>query len=590
MNASLSTGKSYIPFGYKLMLSYAAFIMIPVLLVGYAANSIFVGSVREQTRTAIQGTLRQMSDNIAYQLGDIRRISDMLYLDNALADILYNYDEGFITYQNTRSYIIPRLETMLNATGNKVWISLYLHNDRFKEIYNDYGGLDPLLSNKRLFDIYHIGRIGDKAWYWNYPEERFGETYQWMQIEDDIAHHRISFLRRILNYSRYEPSEIAFLRISIHLSDLLQSLDYRKIGDGSTLYITNESDRIISLSGQTPLAEGDRLDPAPLDKHLLIEQPFPGDTGWTIKALVSNSIIEKNSAKVHRLTIFVCLASFVTFALAAIFVSRYFSRRVQKIVSVADSFQEGDFHKRINFKGNDEFTQIGSALNEMGQNIGSLIREVYVKDVQKKEAELVSLQAQINPHFLYNTLSSISRLAKFGEVDKLHRMVLDLATFYRLSLSDGKSFIPVRQELEQARAYVDIQKIKNGELMDVLYDIDPAIAPYSMIKLTLQPFIENVLEHGWRGDRITIRLTGRLEQGNLVFQIIDDGVGFRAETIRRIFAADETSKAGYGIRNVDQRIKLHYGQAFGVSIGSRPGIGATVRVVFPATRGAGREA
>ena len=132
--------------------------------------------------------------------------------------------------------------------------------------------------------------------------------------------------------------------------------------------------------------------------------------------------------------------------MVSIVVSRYFSRRVSKIVSVLDSFQEGEFHKRVSFKGNDEFTHISSALNDMGSNIGKLINEVYLADLQKKEAELESLHAQINPHFLYNTLSSISRLARFGMLDKLQRMVMDLAKFYRLSLNDGRNIISVKNE------------------------------------------------------------------------------------------------------------------------------------------------
>lgn len=585
--------RGYLSFGYKLMLSYAVLIMVPVLLVGSIANSVFTGSLREQTRTNIQGTLAQMADNIEYKLEDVQRLTDMLYYDYALADHLYHYEEGWVTYLATKNYLIPKLQTTVAATDRRIWLSLYLHNPSFHEIYSNYDGGDPLARGSRLFDIYQIRRIEDKSWYAHYPKEELGKTMVWQQIEDDARYGRISLLRRLIDFSRYEEKEIGFVRISVRLSDLFESVDYRKIGEGTTIAVEDGSLRL-SVSGQEVGAENKTSaagDAAETEGHLVIRRAIPG-LGWTISAFVPTDIIERDSAKVRQLTLLVCLGCFAVFVAAGYFFSRFFSKRVRKIVSVLHSFQEGEFHKRIHFKGNDEFTRISAALNDMGDNIGSLIREVYLKDLEKKEAELASLQAQINPHFLYNTLSSISRLAKFGQVDKLHRMVLDLAKFYRLSLSDGKTIIPVVNELEQVKAYVDIQRTKYGDKLDVLYDIDPAIVGCRMPKLTIQPFVENALEHAWRGDdRISLRICGWLNDGRITIAVIDDGFGFHPETVREIFAAGRGaggtahgSRSGYGIRNVDQRIKLYYGSKYGVSIASRPGIGAAIRIDFPAVK------
>lgn len=128
------------------------------------------------------------------------------------------------------------------------------------------------------------------------------------------------------------------------------------------------------------------------------------------------------------------------------------------MISVLTMFQQGDFHKRIAYKGNDEFAIIADALNRMGEQTERLIEEVYETNLKKKQAELESLQAQINPHFLYNTLSSISRLAKFGRVEQQHQMIMNLAKFYRLTLNDGRTIISIHDELDQVKAYLDIQK------------------------------------------------------------------------------------------------------------------------------------
>lgn len=578
----MKAARNYIPFGYKLMLSYSAFIIIPVLLVGYIANSVFVDSFRKQTSTNIQGTLQQMKDNIVYKMDDIKRVSDLLYNDDTIASNLRHYEKGWVTYEATKKYLLPRFRNANETTTSRIWLSFYFHNAMFSEIYNLWNNVDPLSTNTQVLEWYHIDRIMEKEWYKQFPEEDFGKTLQWKRIEDDEKYGRISLLRRLVDINEVNMGEFGFLRISVYLSELFESVDFKKFGEGTTIFVLDENNRIITSSGLPEPRTGEVWTDEIHEDSMVIEQNLSG-LGWNLIALVPSEMTDGDTAKVQRLTMLICLGCFVIFSIAGYFISRFFSRRVTKIVSVLDSFQEGEFHKRILFKGNDEFTRISSALNEMGKNIGGLIREVYLTNLQKKEAELASLQAQINPHFLYNTLSSISRLAKFGEVDKLQRMVLDLAKFYRLSLNNGNNLISIYNEFEQVKAYIDIQKTKYEERMQVQYDIQMDIFYYETLKLILQPFVENILEHAWCGDSINIRIVGTIENEMIILHVIDDGIGFQKGTIDQLFESKENAvQVGYGIRNVDQRIKLHYGREYGVRIVSRPGIGSTVRIAFPA--------
>ncbi|MFF3921469.1 cache domain-containing sensor histidine kinase [Paenibacillus lactis] len=569
-----------VPFGYKLMISYCVFIIIPVLLVGNIATQIFVTSIREQTHNNIQGTLHQMNNNITYKIEDIVRISDMLYFDTLFNNRLRYTESQWVSYDTMVKVLIPKLETAISTANRKIWMSIYLKNNDLGEVYDNYSDSDPLDADKRLFDIYRYDRLVDKTWYKLYPpDEEYGTTLQWKQIEYDAAQGRISLLRRLIDITTIKLQEIGFMRINVSLDYLFESMDYKKIGEGTALYLSDSQGRIILSSGgvkTTVFREKELRN----NGDLLIREPIP-QLGWELIAVVPAPIVEKDTVKIRNLTLLICLVCIVVFFVVSLIVSRYFSLRVSKIVSVLDSFQEGEFHKRAHFKGNDEFSHISSALNEMGSNIGRLINEVYLADLQKKEAELESLHAQINPHFLYNTLSSISRLARFGMLDKLHRMVLDLAKFYRLSLNDGRNIISVKNELEQAQAYVDIQKIKYDERMQVSYDVEPEVVRYETVKLILQPFIENVLEHAWTGDSIHIRITARVLQNVLEFRVIDNGVGFPPDRRLDNTGAQNLTNAGYGIRNVDQRIKLHYGSQYGVTLFSRAGIGTTVRIVIP---------
>ncbi|WP_082341759.1 sensor histidine kinase [Paenibacillus solani] len=563
------------------MISYCVFIIIPVMLVGYIANQVFIQSIREQTTNNIQGTLLQMSDNISYRMGDIVRVSDMLYFDSSFNNRLRYSESAYVSYDTMVNVLMPKLETAISTANSKVWLSIYLSNENLGEVYNNYSYSDPLDSNTRLFDIYQYNRLIDKTWYKQYPqEESYGTTMEWKQIENDADNGRISLLRRLIDINSIKLQEIGFVRINVSLKDMFDSVDYNKIGDGTALYLADSQGSVILSSGEMQTSVAFRENELRNNGDLLISKPIP-ELDWNLVAVVPADIVEKDTVKIRNLTLLICIVCIGIFFVVSLLVSRYFSRRVSKIVSVLDSFQEGEFHKRAHFKGNDEFTHISSALNEMGSNIGKLINEVYLADLQKKQAELESLHAQINPHFLYNTLSSISRLARFGMLDKLQRMVMDLAKFYRLSLNDGRNIIPVKDELEQAQAYVDIQKIKYDERMQVTYDFAPEVVRYETVKLILQPFIENVLEHAWTGESIHIRITASVLDDVLEFKVIDNGVGFPPGRVLNNIGGQELTNAGYGIKNVDQRIKLYYGNEYGVTLFSRAGIGTTVRIVIP---------
>lgn len=571
----------YLPFGYKLMLSYCILIVIPVFVIGFFANSIYVKSIREQIESSVNGTLIQINDNVSYKIEDMVRVSDFFYHDQTLASTLRNFEMGWIGYEATTNTVLPKINSYKEASSMKLWLSIYFHNDNFPEIYRNYRDTDPLSHLENPYDLYHISRIENKIWYIDFPDEVFGETVEWKQIEDDEKFGRISLLRRLVNVQvASKVDEIGFIRQSVYLSDLFETVDYTKIGNEATIYIKDKNNHIMRVSGNSVYQFGDTWNEQDFTDHLIIDKVIP-KLNWTISAVIPNTIFEEKVNEVRLLMFLICLVFTIVYFVSSALLSNYYSRKVNKIVSVLDSFQEGNFHKRINFKGHDEFSQISRALNEMGQNIGELIHKVYVADLDKKEAELDMLQSQINPHFLYNTLSSINRLAKFGELEKLQQMVMDLAKFYRLTLNEGRILLPIAEELDQAKAYINIQKIKYEERMGVSFDIDPGIMAFTTIKLIIQPFIENVLEHAWCADRIHIRIVGSLEEDHILFKVIDDGVGISAELLQQMNDPEESTSVGYGIRNVNQRIKLYYGNAYGVSLYSRLGIGTTVSIKIP---------
>jgi len=563
----------YIPIGYKLMISYMIFIIILVTVNGYVSHLRYDESMRKQTRTNMQGMVLQIWDNVAYKTNDLTRISSMLYEDSNLMQNLRVRESGGANDYRMRQIIIPKLENASRSIGFKQRMSIYVHNETISEVYPE-----------QTYNIYHIKRIKDKEWYKSFPIESYGMTMLWMQVEEDAEEGRISLIRRFVDTANpLQLEELGVMRFSVSLDVLFESVNFDRLGEGSLLMVKDSSGKVMYSSGMTEAdLAGQEADDS---QYITIEEKMQ-QQGWTIVARVPVTIIAQEAKKVTTFIISMCVLCFILFTFAGVFISRYFSKRITKFVSVLNAFREGDLHKRIAYRGKDEFSQIATALNGMGEDVGALINKVYLAQLQKKEAELEMLQMQINPHFLYNTLSSINRLAKFGENEKLQKMVVQLGKFYRMTLNSGRTLIPISSEIEQSVAYLDIQKVKYGNRMDVLFDVDVDVWPYETIKIILQPFIENVLKHAWSGDRIHIRIAVSKEGEEIHYRIIDDGMGMPPDKIRDILnpPSESESETGYGIRNIDQRIKLQYGQEYGVSIYSGRGIGTTVLLRIPAKK------
>ena len=192
-----------------------------------------------------------------------------------------------------------------------------------------------------------------------------------------------------------------------------------------------------------------------------------------------------------------------------------------------------------------------------------------------------ALQAQSNPHFLYNSLSIINWKALEADQEDISRITLSLSTFYRTALNKGKNILLVRDEIANIKAYLDIQLTMHDDSFDVIYDIDDSILKYETLNLILQPILENAIHHGIdlkQDGRGEIRISGKEDDKDIRFAVSDNGVGMTQEQAELILTADSK---GYGVRNVNERIKLYYGAEYAVCIDSEVGRGTTVTIHFP---------
>lgn len=233
----------------------------------------------------------------------------------------------------------------------------------------------------------------------------------------------------------------------------------------------------------------------------------------------------------------------------------------------------------------DEVGRLIHGFNSMTGRLKRLINEVYKNKLLEKEYELEALQAQINPHFLYNSLSSISWLGLKYEAQDVTDMANALVKFYKNTLCGGKTIIAAEQELEQIESYFELQNLRYKNKLFVHYTVDEKALKAKTIKFLLQPFVENSLIHGMYGSKksINVRITVEMDGNDVVWMVIDDGVGF-SQADPDITPAEGSVVKGsrYGIVNVDQRIKTLYGSSYGVTLFSIVGMGTTVTIRLPA--------
>ena len=268
------------------------------------------------------------------------------------------------------------------------------------------------------------------------------------------------------------------------------------------------------------------------------------------------------------------------------------TKPIQKLCQVAKQAGQGDFQVRVEEAGTYELVVLKDSFNRMIEELGKLVEDIRIEQLNLRAAELQLLQEQINPHFLYNTLDTIIWLAESGDIEHVVKMVTSLSDFFRTTLSKGKDFISVEEEKLHIQSYLSIQQFRYRDIMEYEMNFSEEIYDYEMLKLTLQPLVENALYHGIKNKRGMghIQVWGRKEGENLVFQVKDDGIGMTKERlceVRQLIQGErprDQEHSGFGLFNINQRIQLYYGPEYGLAVESTYQEGTQIQAVIPCVK------
>lgn len=239
----------------------------------------------------------------------------------------------------------------------------------------------------------------------------------------------------------------------------------------------------------------------------------------------------------------------------------------------------------IDVQGDDEVKRLSRAFNMMVKRIRSLMEQIISEQEAKRKSELKALQAQINPHFLYNTLDSIVWMNENKDYVGVTTMVVALSQFFRISISRGRELITVSDEIEHIKSYLIIQKIRYKNKFKFSIEAQPEALGYKTLKLILQPIVENAIYHGVEQlyDEGIIKINVSIDGDTILFQVTDNGYGIKPDILKDILnkKANEKDSGGVGLKNVNERIKLFFGEQYGIEIDSILDVGTTVNIRIP---------
>lgn len=321
----------------------------------------------------------------------------------------------------------------------------------------------------------------------------------------------------------------------------------------------------------------------------LYSSMYLSNNGWKTVGIISNHQVFAQFERLREAIIFAILL----FALLAVIFAwkgaDSVAEPIKKVRTTMKQVEKGDFDVQLQISSQDEVGELAQSFNHMTRKIKSLMDQEQKSQERLRYAELKALQSQINPHFLYNTLDSINWMVRMGKNDKVEEMIDALSTFFRISLSKGRHFISIREELIHVEKYIMIQKVRYERILTSEIRVPEEFFEYDIIKMTLQPLVENALYHGIKekGEEGVIRINAKEEGENIVFCISDTGLGMSKEKLEKLQVMMDQGidydPDAYGIINVQKRIHMYFGPEYGLRFESEPGSGTSVYVTIPKT-------
>lgn len=568
---------------YSIYIYFTVSALVAIMLICISLYGRLSSQLTATIQQENQAMINQVNRSVDSYLRTIMKLSDSLYygvVKNADLSVAPVNNEFTLLYDNNKDYIsniallskegelleaVPaaRLKTGLDVTREE-WFQNTLRR-----------------TDNLHFSTPHVQYIFDAN----------ENQYRW-----------VITLSRAVEITHGTSTDQGVLLIDISYGSLQQLLDNITLGNGGYLYMMSSSGELIYHPQMQLIDAGqmeENTDAAASYRDGNYQEIYQGEkrdvtvksvgyTGWKIIGVTPEKGFSLNNLKTQLFVIFI--VAFFLFILVIInaYISSRITNPIKELEKSVNALEAGELDTEVYTGGSYEIQHLGRSIGDMAERIQVLMDDIVTEHESKRKSEFDTLQSQINPHFLYNTLDIIVWMIENEQKNEAVKVVTALARFFRISLSKGKNIIPVRDELEHVRNYLMIQQMRFKNKFTYRIEPEEGTSDFASLKLMLQPLVENAIYHGMEfmdGDG-EILITVRMENGDLWFSIQDNGLGMTKEQADSLLTenAHVSSRhgSGIGVKNVNERIRLYFGESYGLTIDSEPDVGTVVRIHLPA--------
>lgn len=554
-------------------------IIFVVFSINFTKDNLKTNS-EENSRQLIE----QVNLNIENYINYMENISQVVVCNNDVKNYLF----GEISEEDCEN-LKDEFSTILQVRKDIYNIAILGKNKRY--FIND--GSTPINPNAKL---------EDKKWYRDAKEAGarilISSSHVQNMVKDDYKW-VVTLSRGIVNPKTKEIEGILIIDLNYDvINNLCEAIH---LGNKGYVYILDEKGEIVYHPQQQLILSGVKKE---LLKQIVkidsstsitdekgedkIYTPFHSKkTGWTIVGVTYTSELVKNEQMVKNMYVGMGTLLILLAVLLGFLISSSITKPIKQLQEAMKEVQKGRFQPiHIESRGDNEIASLNASFNIMIARIEELMKKNNREQAEKRKSEMKALQSQINPHFLYNTLDSIIWLIETDDSEQAIKMTSVLAKFFRLAIGNSDIYVTVEQEIEYTKSYLIIQQMRYKDKLTFEIDVDEEILQCPIIKLIIQPLVENGIYHGlkYKKTKGSIRITGHKEEDKMIIKVIDDGIGMNGETLENIYKKKKEASNrhnGIGMKNVQDRISLYYGEDYGLTIDSKENEGTVVTIIIP---------
>jgi two-component system sensor histidine kinase YesM len=558
----------------KLLFINMVVAILPVVVFGILITRVYEDTVDKRTRQSVEDSSMVIADRITRVLKDAENCSNYLTV---------NINKVMETKATTKKLSLAEQK----AITNELYVA--------KIVFDEINSIAFISMDEKVYVSDNTILTNTEAILESEQLETLKETSGksiWFPLEEreflvqDITQPVLTLGKKVVQINTGETLGYIFLNVDISAIEnnlTNQLINYRLVDENETVISSVVSSKYITEENVNELLMETNSNQVKtyLGRKYYLSNYEIADYRWRLVGVTDLNEFNVEAKKILYLGMVIALAAILLEILLSNYLSRMITVPLLKLKNGAEEIAGGNMNLRLHFKSEDEIGQLGNSFNYMSEQVQELLVKVNYEAKKKREYELSLLQEQVKPHFLYNSLDIVIKLSEMNRNKEARRAVRRLADYYRNSLSDSKEIITIGQEIKIVEDYLELQRIRYNDLFTYEVAIDEDILQMLIPKLTLQPLIENAIYHGMKYKEETgiLRITGRKNEGGVILSVEDNGAGMVQECSEALL--QNKPEGHFGVYSVNHRIKLYFGEEYGIAVDSEVGIGTKIDVMLP---------